>query len=57
MTLHEVLKNSINIGLHAVVMGLLIIPFLWFSGGLSPRQDEPVQPTMESKLPLRLMTQ
>ena len=54
MTLDEIVKNSVNVGLHAAIMGLLIIPLLWVSGGLSPRQDDPPKPRLESNLPFML---
>ena len=54
MAIDKILKNSLNVGLHAMVTGLLIIPLLWVSGGLTPRQDEPAQPLLESNLPFML---
>ena len=54
MAIDKIIKNSLNVGLHAVIMGLLIIPLLWVSGGLTPREDEPNQPLLESNLPFML---
>jgi putative effector of murein hydrolase LrgA (UPF0299 family) len=54
MALDKLVRNSLNLGLHAIIMGLLIIPLLWVSGGLTPRQEEPSQPLLESNLPFML---
>ena len=54
MAIDKIIKNSLNVGLHALIMGLLIIPLLWVSGGLTPRDDEPSQPLLESNLPFML---
>lgn len=54
MTLDKIVRNSLNVGLHAAIMGLLIIPLLWVSGGLTPRQDEPSEPLLESNLPFMI---
>ena len=55
MALDKIVRNSLNVGVHAVIMGLLIIPLLWVSGGLTPRQDEPSDPRLESNLPFMIM--
>ncbi len=54
MALDKWIRNGFNVGLHAVVVGLLIIPLLWVSGGLTPRQYEPADPLQESNLPFML---
>jgi hypothetical protein len=50
MTMDEMLKNSLMLGLHAMVMGLLLLPLFWFVGGLTPRQEGPT-PGIPSHLP------
>lgn len=54
MALDKLVRNSLNVGLHAFIMGLLIIPLLWVSGGLTPRQDTPPKPLLETNLPFML---
>ena len=54
MAIDKIIKNGLSVGLHSAIMGLLIIPLLWVSGGLNPREDEPIQPSLESNLPFML---
>lgn len=54
MTLEKLIKHSVYVGLNALSMGILLVPILWFSGGLYPRDNPPVQPMIKSSLPFML---
>ena len=54
MTLDQLVKHGLNASMHAIIMGLLIIPMLWASGGIPPRQEEQSKPLLDTNLPFML---
>lgn len=50
MSIDKLAKKSFSVALHVFSMGVLLLPLIWFSGGINLRDNQPVPPIIKTDL-------